>query len=132
MVELEVTGPALVRPAVVRASVPPDGDAILLIRPTGVKLVGTHLDEHHLVGTVADVAYRGRGYEHAIDIPGHGRLTGVFAQARASRGESVGLRLDPEHCHIFAAAGEPPAAAREAVEVHSPALLATPPGPVAL
>jgi iron(III) transport system ATP-binding protein len=109
-VELEVTGPALLRPARARAAAPLEGAAILMIRPTGVKLVGTHLDEHHLAGTVADVAYRGRGYEYAIDLPGHGRLTGVFAPVRANRGESVGLRLDAEHCHVFAAAREPLAA----------------------
>jgi hypothetical protein len=34
----------------------------------------------------------------------------VFAPVRASRGESVGLRLDPEHCHVFAAADVPLAA----------------------
>jgi iron(III) transport system ATP-binding protein len=103
-VELDVTGPALLRPAQAKAAAPLAGAAVLLIRPTGVQLVGTHLDEHHLAGTVADVAYRGRGYEYAIDLPGHGRLTGVFAPVRANRGESVGLRLDPEHCHVFPAA----------------------------
>jgi iron(III) transport system ATP-binding protein len=133
-VELEVTGPALLRPAIARAAVALDGSAILMIRPTGVKLVGTHLDEHHLAGTIADVAYRGRGYEYAIDLPGHGRLTGVFAPVRANRGESVGLRLDPEHCHVFRAADESLAApAEDAPEAQpAPALLATPPGPVAL
>jgi iron(III) transport system ATP-binding protein len=49
------------------------------------------------------VAFRGRGYEHAIDIPGHGRLTGVFAATRAERGETVGLRLEPAGCHVFSA-----------------------------
>jgi iron(III) transport system ATP-binding protein len=52
---------------------------------------------------VADVAFRGRGYEHAIDIAGHGRLTNVFADARARRGETVGLRLDAAGCHLFPA-----------------------------
>jgi hypothetical protein len=56
-------------------------------------------------GTVADVAFRGRGYEHAIDIPGHGRLTGVFADTRSARGETVGLRLEASGCHLLAAAG---------------------------
>jgi len=46
---------------------------------------------------------RGRGYEHAIDLPGLGRLTGVFARHRAERGDSVSLRLDPEGCHLFPA-----------------------------
>jgi iron(III) transport system ATP-binding protein len=54
---------------------------------------------------VTDVAFRGRGYEHAIDIPGHGRLTGIFAPVRSERGESVGLRLDPAGCYLFPADG---------------------------
>jgi iron(III) transport system ATP-binding protein len=78
------------------------GDAALLaIRPTGVFLTHTEADERHLTGRVADVAFRGRGYEYAIDLPGLGRLTGVFARHRAGRGDEVGLRLDPEGCHLF-------------------------------
>lgn len=76
--------------------------------PTGVRLCGPHEDDHHLAGTVADVAFRGRGYEHAIDIDGHGRVTGVFAPMRAERGEAVGLRLDPFGCHVFASAEASP------------------------
>jgi TOBE domain len=59
----------------------------------------------HLSGRIADVAFRGRGCEYAIDIPGLGRLTGVFARHRAERGDSAGMRLDPEGCHLFPAAG---------------------------
>jgi iron(III) transport system ATP-binding protein len=81
----------------------PAGDAVLLIRPTALAVTGTHNGEHHLAGTVADVAFRGRGYEHAIDVPGHGRLTGIFSPARSERGETVGLRLHPAGCHVFAA-----------------------------
>jgi hypothetical protein len=48
------------------------------------------------------------------DLPGLGRLTGVFARHRAERGEEAGIRLDPEGCHVFpadqAAAPAPPAA----------------------
>ncbi len=67
-------------------------------------------DERHLTGFVADVAFRGRGYEYAIDLPGLGRLTGVFARHRADRGDEVGLRLEPEGCHLFHAnpAAPPP------------------------
>jgi iron(III) transport system ATP-binding protein len=102
--EVELVSPAFQRPLRVRSAAPQAGDAILLIRPAAVQIVGTHADEHHLTGSVADVAFRGRGYEHAIDVAGHGRLTGVFSSVRAVRGETVGLRLDPAYSHVFAAA----------------------------
>jgi len=84
------------------AGVPGD-EALLAIRPTGIYLARSASDERHLTGRVADVAFRGRGYEYAIDLPGLGRLTGVFARHRAERGDEVGMRLDPEGCHVFPA-----------------------------
>jgi len=78
-------------------------DALVMIRPTGVRLCADGSADVHLSGRVTDVAFRGRGYEHAIDIDGSTRLTGVFAEARTARGEMVGLRLDPAGCHLFPA-----------------------------
>ena len=86
-------------------------DAVLAIRPTGVYVAGSRAEEQHLSGRVADSAFRGRGYELAIDLPGHGRLTGVFARHRTVRGEEVALRLEPDGCHLFPGdAGDPGAA----------------------
>jgi ABC-type Fe3+/spermidine/putrescine transport system ATPase subunit len=98
-------------------AVRPGDEALLTIRPTGVFLAHTEADERHLTGRVADVAFRGRGYEYAIDLPGLGRLTGVFARHRASRGDEVGLRQDPEGCHLFPA--DPAAPADAAAPVAS-------------
>jgi iron(III) transport system ATP-binding protein len=91
----------------VRPGLCPGDEALLAIRPTGVFLARTEADERHLTGRVADVAFRGRGYEYAIDLPGLGRLTGVFARHRANRGDEVGLRLDPDGCHLFPADDAP-------------------------
>ena len=85
----------------------PAGDAVLLIRPTALALCGTNNGDNHLAGTVADVAFRGRGHELAVYIPGHGRFTGIFAPVRSERGEPVGLRLDPAGCYLFPAADTP-------------------------
>jgi ABC-type Fe3+/spermidine/putrescine transport system ATPase subunit len=79
----------------------PGDEALLLIRPTGVVLCATTDNDHHVTGSVTDVAFRGRGYEHAVDVPGHGRLTGVFATHRTARGDRVGLRFHPAGCHLF-------------------------------
>jgi len=95
------------RGADARPGLRPGDEALLAIRPAGVFLARTEADERHLTGRVADVAFRGRGYEYAIDLPGLGRLTGVFARHRASRGDDVGLRLDPDACHLFAADAVP-------------------------
>jgi iron(III) transport system ATP-binding protein len=119
--EVELTGSALLRPARARTSGPIAGDAVLHIRPSGVQIAPQGDGDHHLSGVVADVAFRGRGYEHAIDIPGHGRLTGVFAPARASRGETVALRLDPAGCHVFAAAADSGSEPDVAVPAAAPA-----------
>jgi iron(III) transport system ATP-binding protein len=86
-----------------RIGLKPGDEALLAIRPTGVMLLRSDSETPHLTGRVADVAFRGRGYEYAIDLPGLGRLTGVFARHRAERGDSVGMRLDPEGCHLFPA-----------------------------
>jgi iron(III) transport system ATP-binding protein len=117
---LEVTASGIVdgsvrlpslRPAAAGSGLKPGDEALLAIRPTGILLLRTADETPHLTGTVADVAFRGRGYEYAIDLPGLGRLTGIFARHRTERGDSVGMRLDPEGCHLFPAdAGAVPAA----------------------
>ena len=103
--------PAL-RPAAITLG--PGTEAVLAIRPMGVRITAATDEARHLSGRVTDVAFRGRGYEHAIDVPGHGQLTGVFADSRAARGDQVGLRLEPAGCHLFPAAEDPaPASARD-------------------
>ena len=69
------------------------------------------------------MAFRGRGYEYAIDLPGLGRLTGVFARHRAERGDEVGMRLYPEGCHVF-----PAEAAAATLDGLGSAVVSEPPG----
>jgi iron(III) transport system ATP-binding protein len=59
---------------------------------------GTALGE--IEGTVVDVAYRGRGYDHVISC-GDALLTSVFTTRPRTRGSSVRLTLDPAGCIVF-------------------------------
>jgi len=104
-IEVEPATLALARPLHARSRLPAGNHAtgLLTIRPAAVRLCPPDRDEHHVVGTVADVAFRDRGYEHAVDLGGIARITGVYAQRRARRGEPVGLSFDPEGCLVFPA-----------------------------
>jgi hypothetical protein len=89
--------------------------ADFLTAPTEVRLCADGSDGfegHHLSGRITDVAVRGRGYQHAIDVNESTRLTGVFADVRAARGETDRLRLDPAGCHLFPADHQTPWAER--------------------
>jgi iron(III) transport system ATP-binding protein len=105
-VEVEAAaGHRMARPLHARSELPdplPD-TALLAIRPTAVRLCAADGDEHHVLGTVADVAFRDRGYEHAVDIEGATRINNVLAPMRVGRGEAVGLRFDPAGCLLFPA-----------------------------
>jgi iron(III) transport system ATP-binding protein len=119
----DMTPAGAAQPLRVRAGAAAGQTALLMIRPTGVRLAGPAGGEHHLTGVAADVAFRGRGYEHAVDLAGLGRLTGVFAETRAARGEEVKLRLEPAGCHVVATpdadAAVSPAAPRDPAEAGS-------------
>jgi iron(III) transport system ATP-binding protein len=103
-IEVEPTGELpLARPLHARSGIQGDGirDGLLTIRPTAVRICSPAADEHHVLGTVTDVAFRARGYEHAVHLPGETMISGVLAPARMNRGETVGLRFEPAGCTVF-------------------------------
>ncbi|WP_051450165.1 ABC transporter ATP-binding protein [Actinospica robiniae] len=51
-------------------------------------------------GTVVDVAYRGRGYDHVVSC-GNGTLAAVFSPSAYARGVQVKVSLDPSGCIAF-------------------------------
>ncbi len=76
--------------------------ARVLVRPAGTRIVAAdRLDESTLRGTIVDVAYRGRGYDHVFRCDA-GILTGIFAPSRWSRGSNVGVGIDPDSCVAYA------------------------------
>ena len=66
-----------------------------------------HLGEHRrdharLRGRVVDVAFRGRGYEHVIELDGGDRLIGIFSEDRWNRHENITLHVPGDACIAFA------------------------------
>jgi ABC-type Fe3+/spermidine/putrescine transport system ATPase subunit len=89
----------------------PGGTASMIIRPDAAAFTSpTEADAVQAV--VTDVAYRGRGYEHAVRTEA-GLLTGLHGPTRLERGARVGIRLSPQGCHAHPGAcnnGEEPKA----------------------
>jgi iron(III) transport system ATP-binding protein len=104
-VEVEPIGHVLRRPLLARCALPDPlpPEALLAIRPTAVRLCPPDGEEHHILGTVSDVAFRDRGYEHAVDLEGSTRINNVLAARRVGRGEPVGLRFEVDGCLLFPA-----------------------------
>jgi iron(III) transport system ATP-binding protein len=101
-VDVPAERPIAVRPAPGGAETPPEHGrpGTMAVRPTAVRLCATDSDLTHLVGRVADTAFRGRHYELVVDLSG-GRLTGVLSERRVPRGTPVGLHLDASGCILF-------------------------------
>jgi iron(III) transport system ATP-binding protein len=105
--------------ALVTATLPrpvPDGARLqLFVRPSAVHMVAPA--EAHLLAQVRDVAFAGRGYEHALMADGPVLFTRIFSDRRSPRGASVGVRLSPEGCLVLPADGQggTPAEPRELV-----------------
>jgi iron(III) transport system ATP-binding protein len=77
------------------------GPALLLVRPGAVRLCEAG-DGAHMSGSVSDVAFRGRGYELAVDLSDGHRISNIASPTRVARGEIVGLRFDEAGCVVFA------------------------------
>lgn len=54
-----------------------------------------------LNGRVVDVAFRGRGYDHVIEVTGGTRLVGIFAHDRWERDDLVHLTLSADQTLAF-------------------------------
>ena len=70
-------------------------EGVLAIRPTALRLCAPEADTAHLVGHVADNAFRGRHYELVVDLPAGRRLTAVVAERRVLGGRRSGCNWTP-------------------------------------
>jgi ABC-type Fe3+/spermidine/putrescine transport system ATPase subunit len=77
------------------------GDQVrLLVRPAATSIDHDGPAEGRLPGTVVDVAYRGRGYDHVIATGDH-TLTSVFAARARQRGASVHITVEADGCVAY-------------------------------
>ena len=70
----------------------------VLVRPAATSF--TLEKANRISSTIIDIAYRGRGYEHAIETK-YGSLTGVFDTISHKRGSSMDVTIDPDKCIAF-------------------------------
>jgi iron(III) transport system ATP-binding protein len=86
----------------------PGESARLMVRPVATSLHASDaVTDAALRGTVVDVAYRGRGYDHVVETAA-GRLSAVFGPSRWERGASVAVALDPSGCSAYQAGATSP------------------------
>ncbi len=100
--EVDLLDPSATRP--VLAEVGADCErsrGLLLVRPAATTLCAADSPERHISGEVVDVAFRGRGYELAVALPGALRVSGVLTSERVQRGAFVGLTFGPGGCVVF-------------------------------
>ncbi len=93
-----LTGGQRVRVLVRSASTTIDDGAEGPTRPPVGPVAGTSAV---VPATVCDVAFRGRGYDHVVEVAGRHRLTGIFHARRVERGRQVALHVDPAGCIAF-------------------------------
>jgi TOBE domain len=75
----------------------------MFVRPVAVRIVAP--EEAQFMAQVRDVAFCGRGYEHALAGDGQLLFTRVFSEKRWDRGSAVGVRLSPEGCLVLGGEG---------------------------
>ena len=70
----------------------------VLVRPAATSF--STQAANRIDSVITDIAYRGRGYEHAIETK-YGTLTGVFDTISHARGRKMEVSIDPEKCIAF-------------------------------
>jgi iron(III) transport system ATP-binding protein len=85
------------------------GQAVqVLVRPAAVTLTTPEDPAGCLHGAVLDSAFRGRGYDHVVRLPDGVVLSEIFDTRSHRRGETVGLRIDPDGCLTFSVGNSSP------------------------
>ena len=77
----------------------------MFVRPAAVHIVPAA--DAQLMAQVRDVAFAGRGYDHALSAEGPLLFTRIFSEQRWPRGQTVGMRFSPEGCLVLPADSDP-------------------------
>ncbi len=98
LVEVEVPDASAVLHARAVGPLRPGDTVSLAMRPFALGICDA--DERSIEARVLDVAYRGRGYEHALSIGGS-VISSVFCAERHPRGSRIFVSVDPAGCLAF-------------------------------
>ncbi|MHB8659942.1 MAG: ABC transporter ATP-binding protein [Solirubrobacteraceae bacterium] len=80
----------------------PAGSAVqVMLRPTAVRICRADARAADIRAVVRDSAYHGRGYDYVLELSRGADLAGVFSTRRLTRGETVGVRIDPAGALLF-------------------------------
>ncbi|MEV6057757.1 ABC transporter ATP-binding protein [Streptomyces sp. NPDC052107] len=79
----------------------------LLMRPAALRIGRPDAAgaQRSLTGFIKDTAYRGRGYDHVVELPDGAQLCGVFDQQAWPRGQTVTLTVEAGGCFAYPSAG---------------------------
>lgn len=78
----------------------PSADRSLFVRAAGVTMWGAD-HERGVLGTIRDVAFNGRGYEHVVAVGEGSHLTKIFAPVRYERERPVKICFDASSCFVM-------------------------------
>lgn len=73
----------------------------LFVRSSALSLLQETSQADHMPAVVCDVAFRGRGYDHVVEVLGGHRLAGIFHPNKHDRGTKVAIQFDSNGCLFF-------------------------------
>ncbi|HEY5104819.1 MAG TPA: ABC transporter ATP-binding protein [Acidimicrobiales bacterium] len=77
-----------------------DANTRLFVRAAGVTLTAP---THHegVCGVIRDVAFKGHGYDHVVDVGNGYSLTKIYSSTKFDRGENVKVGFDSKSCFVM-------------------------------
>jgi len=83
----------------------PGADLRVFVRAAGVTLAAPSHDDG-VCGSIRDVAFKGHGYDHVVDLGSGYSLTKVYSSVKFDRGQNVKVCFDTKSCFVMDASRE--------------------------